>query len=99
MKASPSFVGPPMHAFRFLRELLKHVRASAQPHSDLLRFPKPPLMGRFLLARIGKPIAVTAGEQSLWRRRFCCAAWIAAFAGRWLGISPPHEWTFTSSPE
>ena len=38
--------------------------ASAQPHSDLLRFPKPPPMGRFLLACVGKPIAVTAGKQA-----------------------------------
>jgi hypothetical protein len=38
--------------------------STAQPHSDLLGFPKPPLMSRFLLARVGKPIAVAAGEQA-----------------------------------
>ena len=54
----------PVHAFRLVGKLLKHVRASAQPHSDLLGFPKPPLMSRFLLARVGKPIAVAAGEQA-----------------------------------
>src|SRR6476646_5715706 len=62
--ATPSLVGPPVHAFRLVGELLKHVRASAQPHPDLLRFPKPPPIGRFLLASVYKPIAVAAGEQS-----------------------------------
>ena len=63
MDATPSLIGPPVHAFRLVGKLLKHVRAAAQLHSDLLRFPEPALMGRFLLARVGKPIAVTAGEQ------------------------------------
>jgi hypothetical protein len=53
-----------VHALRLIGKLLEHVRASAQPHSDLLRFPKPPPTGRFLLACVGKPIAVTAGEQA-----------------------------------
>jgi hypothetical protein len=55
---------PPVHAFWLVGKLVRHVRASAQPHSDLLRFPKPPQMGRSLLACVGKPIAVTAGEQA-----------------------------------
>jgi hypothetical protein len=44
--------------------------AVTQPHSNLLGFPKPPLMSRFLLARVGKPAAVAAGEQppAIWRR-------------------------------
>jgi hypothetical protein len=64
MDAAPSLIGPPVHASWLVGKLLKHVRASAQPHSDLLGFPKPPLMSRFLLARVGKSIAVAAGEQA-----------------------------------
>ena len=33
-------------------------------HSDLLRFSEPVLMYRFLLACVGKPVAMTAREQS-----------------------------------
>jgi hypothetical protein len=36
VNAAPSLVGPPVHALRLVGELLKHVRASAQSHSDLL---------------------------------------------------------------
>src|SRR5262249_26432339 len=64
MDATPTPVVPPVHALWLVGKLLKHVGAAAQPHSDLLRFPKPALMGRFLLACVGKPIAVTAGEQA-----------------------------------
>jgi hypothetical protein len=64
MDATPSLIGPPVHAFRLVGKLLKLVRAAAQLHSDLLRFPEPGLMGRFLLARVGKPVAMTAREQS-----------------------------------
>ena len=34
--AAPSLIGQPVHALGFLRKILKHVRASSQPHSDLL---------------------------------------------------------------
>ena len=54
-------VGSPMHAFRFAGKLVKHVRAAAQSHPDLLRLPKSPLMRRFLLPCVGKLVTVTTG--------------------------------------
>jgi hypothetical protein len=48
-------------AFRFAGKLVKHVRAAAQSHPDLLRLPKSPLMRRFLLACVGKLVTVTTG--------------------------------------
>ena len=62
--ATPTLIGPPVHAFRLVGKFLKHVRAAAQLHSDLLRFSEPVLMCRFLLACVGKPVAMTAREQS-----------------------------------
>jgi hypothetical protein len=50
-----------MHAFRLIGKFIEHARAASQSHPDLLRLPEPPLMDRFLLARVCEPISVTAG--------------------------------------
>src|SRR5438046_10063169 len=39
--ATPCLIRPPVHALGFLRKIVKHVRASTQPHSDLLCFLSP----------------------------------------------------------
>ena len=64
MNTAPSLIRPPMHAFRPVGKFIEHARAASQSHPDLLRLPEPPLMDRFLLARVCEPVAVTAGEQS-----------------------------------
>jgi predicted membrane GTPase involved in stress response len=51
-----------MHAFRLFREIIEHVSAPTQFHSDSLRLQYTTFMGRFLLARVGKPITLTAGK-------------------------------------
>src|SRR5262245_11817075 len=53
-----------MHTLRFVGKLIQHAQTAAESHSNLLQFQKPSLMRRSLLARVGKPIAVAAGEQA-----------------------------------
>jgi hypothetical protein len=40
------------------------VRAVAQPHADSPGASRPPLMGRFQLARVAQPVAVATGEHA-----------------------------------
>jgi hypothetical protein len=64
VKSANPLVGPPVHAFRFVWKVIKRAWAAAKPHADLRRLPNPSLVDRLLLARVGKPKAVTAGEQA-----------------------------------
>jgi hypothetical protein len=41
MDATPTLVGPPVHALWLVGKLLKHVWAAAQPHSVFCDFPSP----------------------------------------------------------
>ena len=62
MGAAPTLVGPPVHAFGLVGKVAQHARTSTQLHSDFLGLPKPPLMGRFLLASVGEPTAFSASK-------------------------------------
>ena len=64
MEAAHAIIRSPVHAFRLAGKLIQHARTTAQPHSNLLRLPEPPLMGRFLLARVSEAVAMAAREQS-----------------------------------
>jgi hypothetical protein len=52
-----------MHAFGLVRERMHHVGASSQSHPDFLRFSKPAITLRFLLAGVGEAVAPPAREQ------------------------------------
>jgi hypothetical protein len=60
---SEPFVCPPVHAFRLVRERLKHVGTTAQAHSDFLCFPEAAVVQGFVLTRIGQTVAAPACEQ------------------------------------
>src|SRR6202011_605739 len=64
MNAAQAVICLPVHAFRLVRKIIKHARAPTQSNSDFLRLPKPSVTGRFLLARVCKPITVAAREQA-----------------------------------
>src|ERR1700738_4469876 len=63
MNAAQTVICPPVHTFRLVRKI-QHDRAATQSNSDFLRLPKPSVTGRFLLARVCKPITVAAREQA-----------------------------------
>ena len=65
MDATPTLVGPPVHAPWPGGKLPERVvRAAGQPPADFLRPPKPALMGHLQLALIAQPVAVATGEHA-----------------------------------
>lgn len=56
-------VGAPVHPLGLIGERLGEGGAAAQPFPDPLRFQQGASVGCFVLALVGKIIAVTAGEQ------------------------------------
>jgi len=65
MGSAPPFVGRPVHEPWPGGKLPERVvRAVAQPHADSPGASRPPLMGRFQLARVAQPVAVATGEHA-----------------------------------
>jgi hypothetical protein len=57
-----SIIRSPVHALWLVRERVQHADASAETRSNLLGKVKPSVAPRFLLARVGEPIAVAASK-------------------------------------
>jgi hypothetical protein len=64
MSAPQAIVGAPVHVFRLIRKFFKHVRAPPNCTPDFPCLSEPAMACRFLLALIGKPIAVAPREQA-----------------------------------